>query len=80
MSTHAQSKLKACMTFAARAKYCHKNIYDSDSEGADLRDVLISILTTWWDHKWEQNLAYWIMYIGFYLALAIPPNLFLPAW
>lgn len=46
MSTHAQSKLKACTTFAARAKCCHKNIFDSDSEGADLHDVLISILTT----------------------------------
>lgn len=38
------------------------------TECADLHDVLISTLTTWWDGKWGQNPAYWIMHICFYLA------------
>lgn len=55
----------------ASAKYRHEIIFDSDSVGADLHDVLISVLTTWLDCKWGWNLVYCIMYICFYLVLSL---------
>ena len=46
MYNYAQSKLNTRTSVAASGKYCHEIIYDSDSEGADLHNVLISTLTT----------------------------------
>lgn len=57
MSIYTESKLKVCTMLVASAKYHHEIIFDSDSVGADLHDVLISVLTTWLDCKWGWNLV-----------------------
>lgn len=46
------------VTVDASGKYCCELIYDNNSKGAGLHDVLISTLTIRWDGKLNNTFAF----------------------